>query len=156
MSAYANAKALGRDAVLEKIKAMNLYEAGVYREKMTDHIQKAQEAAAEEGVDMCAVAALNNADTDMVFLELVRQAPDKILAGAAIAAIASGAGKAVLESGVNAAPEGKAEETVSAAEEAPAEEENRPESPVRDEEPAEEKEPDPAGEDQTASEPGEA
>lgn len=96
MSAYANAKALGRDAVLEKIKAMNLYEAGVYREKMTDHIQKAQEAAAEEGVDMCAVAALNNADTDMVFLELVKKAPDKILAGAAIAAIASGAGKAVL------------------------------------------------------------
>ena len=96
MSAYANAKALGRDAVLEKIKAMNLYEAGVYREKMTDHIQKAQEAAAEEGADMCAVAALNNADTDMAFLELVRQAPDKILAGAAIAAIASGAGKAVL------------------------------------------------------------
>jgi hypothetical protein len=59
-------------------------------------------------------------------------------------ALEAGAGKAVLESGVNAAPEGKAEETVSAAEEAPAEEENRPESPVRDEEPAEGKEPDPA------------
>ena len=71
-------------------------------------------------------------------------------------ALEAGAGKAVLESGVNAAPEGKAEETVSAAEEAPAEEENRPESPVRDEEPAEGKEPDPAGEDRTESEPGEA
>ena len=48
MSAYANAKALGRDAVLEKIAALDLYEAGVYREKMTDHIAKAQAAAAEE------------------------------------------------------------------------------------------------------------
>jgi hypothetical protein len=46
MSAYANAKALGRDAVLEKIAALDLYESGVYREKLTDHIAKAQAAAA--------------------------------------------------------------------------------------------------------------
>ncbi|HCI73442.1 MAG TPA: iron reductase subunit beta, partial [Lachnospiraceae bacterium] len=96
MSAYANAKALGRDAVLEKIAALDLYETGVYREKMTDHIRKAQDAAAEEGVQLHAVAALNNADTDMVFLELVKQAPEKVVEGCAIAAIAAGADQAVL------------------------------------------------------------
>ena len=66
MSAYANAKALGRDAVLEKIAALDLYESGVYREKLTDHIAKAQAAAAEEGSERAAGAALSKADTDVV------------------------------------------------------------------------------------------
>ncbi len=96
MSAYENAKALGRDAVLEKIAALDLYEAGVYREKLTDHITKALEAAKEEGAEPVAVAALNNADTDMVFLELLRKDPDKVLEGLSIAALAAGCGKAVL------------------------------------------------------------
>ncbi len=96
MSAYANAKALGRDAVLEKIAALDLYEAGVYREKMTDHIAKAQAAAAEEGSELSVVAALNNADTDMVYLELLKADPEKVLEGCAIAALAAGAQKAVL------------------------------------------------------------
>ena len=96
MSASANAKALGRDAVLEKIAALDLYESGVYREKLTDHIAKAQEAAAEEGGELAAVAALNNADTDMVYLELLKKDPQKILEGCAIAALAAGASKAVL------------------------------------------------------------
>ena len=65
MSAYANAKALGRDAVLEKIAALDL-------------------------------AALNNADTDMIYLELLKKDPEKVLEGCAIAALAAGAVKAVL------------------------------------------------------------
>ena len=89
MSAYANAKALGRDAVLEKIAALDLYESGVYREKLTDHIAKAQAAAAEEGSELAAVAALNNADTDMVYLELLKKDPEKVLEGCAIAALAA-------------------------------------------------------------------
>ncbi len=48
MSAYANAKALGRDAVLEKIAALDLYESGVYREKLTDHISGASEEGSGE------------------------------------------------------------------------------------------------------------
>ena len=96
MSAYASAEALGRDAVLEKIAALDLYEAGVYREKLTDHIAKAQAAAAEEGSELCVVAALNNADTDMVYLELLKTVPEKVLEGCAIAALAAGAQKAVL------------------------------------------------------------
>ena len=96
MSAYANAKALGRDAVLDKIAALDLYESGVYREKMTDHIAKAKAAAEEEGVQLDAVAALNNADTDMVYLQLLREVPEKVLEGCAIAALAAGAQKAVL------------------------------------------------------------
>ncbi len=96
MSAYANAKALGRDAVLEKIAALNLYESGVYREKLTDHIAKAQAAALEEGTQLAVVAALNNADTDMVYLELLRKNPEKILEGCAITALAAGAKEAVV------------------------------------------------------------
>ena len=49
MGAYAKAKELGREAVLEKIDSLGICETGVYREKMTDHLKAAEEAAAKEG-----------------------------------------------------------------------------------------------------------
>ena len=96
MGAYAKAKELGREAVLEKIDSLGICETGVYREKMTDHLKAAEEAAAKEGEELCLVAALNNADTDCVFLELVKKDPEKIIEGCAIAAIAAGTEKAAL------------------------------------------------------------
>ena len=40
MGAYAKAKELGREAVLEKIDSLGICETGVYREKMTDHLTR--------------------------------------------------------------------------------------------------------------------
>ena len=72
MGAYATAKELGREAVLEKIKSAGLMTYGLRREDFCEALKQAEEAAPVD-------AGLNNADTDGALLELLRENPGRIL-----------------------------------------------------------------------------
>lgn len=96
MSALENAMKLSKEEVLEKIAALDLMEAGIYREKLSDHLKKAAEESLREGKTLEIVAALNNADIDAVLLEILKKNPEKVLEGMEIAAYAMGAEKMTL------------------------------------------------------------
>lgn len=88
MSALSIAEGLGRDAVLEKIRTAGLKNYGLYEEKLADEMEKADINAVD--------AALNNADTDRVLLNLLKDEPDRVLDGIEIARLVSGAKEANL------------------------------------------------------------
>lgn len=96
MSALENAKNLSKEAVLEKIGALSIQEAGIHRGPLTAHFEAALAENEEEGNELAAVAALNNADTDQVLLEVLKADPEKVFEGLAIAAYALGTEKKVL------------------------------------------------------------
>ncbi len=82
MSALDTARELGREAVLEKIKEAGLYEYGLKREPLARRIENAMGGAVHAG--------LNNADTDRALLELLKETPDRVLAGICAAAFLTG------------------------------------------------------------------
>ena len=82
-----NAKAIGYADLLEKIKAAGLMEYGLQREALADRIYA---ACAKEG-DVYVHAGLNNADVDRALLALLRDDPDAVLSGIAIAGFLTGA-----------------------------------------------------------------
>lgn len=96
MSALENARKLSKEEVLDKIAALDLMEAGIYREKLSEHLKKAAEESLEAGKNPEIVAALNNADTDAVLLEILKENPEKVLEGMEIAAYAMRAEKKTL------------------------------------------------------------
>lgn len=96
MSALENAKKMSKEEVLEKIKTLDLQEAGLHSGSLTAHFEKALAENAEEGTELAAAAALNNADTDQVLLEVLKADPEKVLEGLAIAAYALGTEKKTL------------------------------------------------------------
>lgn len=83
MGALANAKQAGREAVLAKIKEAGLWEFGLKKEALSDKFERAAEGAAVE-------AGLNNADTDKVLLGLLKDTPEKVLEGIAVAGFLTG------------------------------------------------------------------
>ena len=83
MGAYATAKELGREAVLEKIKSAGLMTYGLRREDFCEALKQAEEAAPVD-------AGLNNADTDGALLELLRENPGRIFEGIRIAGMLTG------------------------------------------------------------------
>lgn len=86
MSALLETKAMDKMAVLEKIAALDIQEAGLCGGKLADRLKECVETGADTGV----VAALNNADTDYVLLEVLKNDPEKVLEGISIAAQALG------------------------------------------------------------------
>lgn len=96
MSALENAKGLSREQVIEKVSASNLQEYGVRHEKLSDCFAAAIQESIEEGKELSVVAALNNADTSGVLLDILRTEPVKVMEGISIAAYAMGTEKMVL------------------------------------------------------------
>lgn len=77
-------------------KAAQLREFGVYNEPLVARWVKVSEERELQDTPICAVAALNNADTDHALLELLRQYPREVLEGLCYAAVAVDAEEKVL------------------------------------------------------------
>lgn len=86
MSALLETKTMDKMEVLEKIAALDIQEAGLCGGKLADRLKECVESGADTGI----VAALNNADTDYVLLEVLKNDPEKVLEGISIAALAMG------------------------------------------------------------------
>ena len=96
MSALENAKGLSREQVIEKVSGSDLQEYGVCHERLSDCFAAAIQESIEEGKELSVVAALNNADTSGVLLDILRTEPVKVMEGISIAAYAMGTEKMVL------------------------------------------------------------
>ena len=77
--------------VLKQIEEMGICEYGVYHGPLAKHLTKSL-----PGQGTWIAAALNNADTDYVLLDLLRENPEKVLKGLAIAAYAINAEQKIL------------------------------------------------------------
>lgn len=97
MSAIEHAKKMSKEEVAAKIAALDLMEYGLCHEKLSDRLNAAIIEAKEEEKELGVVAALNNADTDAVLLEVLKSDPGKVMEGIAIAAYAIGAEKMALQ-----------------------------------------------------------
>ncbi|MDD6160617.1 MAG: NADH-ubiquinone oxidoreductase-F iron-sulfur binding region domain-containing protein, partial [Oscillospiraceae bacterium] len=78
------------------MKAAEVREFGVYNEPLMGRWVKVIEERGDQDTPICAVAALNNADTDKALLELVRLYPREIMEGLDMAAVAVEAEEKVL------------------------------------------------------------
>lgn len=78
-----------REEARNLVASCNLMEYGVYARPLV-------ELLSEKAEPNCLVTALNNADTDGVLLELLRQKPRSVFDGMAIAALAAGVDKKIL------------------------------------------------------------
>lgn len=96
MDALENAEKRSKDKVLEQIKALGIEEYGLCKESLASLLEGAAAEAQEEGKEPAVVAALNNADTDGVLLELLTANPEKIMEGISIAADALGTKEKIL------------------------------------------------------------
>ena len=97
MSAIENAKKMSKEEVIEKIAALDLMEYGLCAGSLRALLAAAEVEAKEEGKDLGVVAALNNADTDGVLLEVLRADTEKVLEGIAVAAYALGTEKMTIQ-----------------------------------------------------------
>lgn len=88
MDALENAKKLGRKKVFEKIAALDIQEYGLCKMKLADRLNMAVEVCREENREPGVIAALNNADTDFVLLDVLKDEPERVMEGLAIAAYA--------------------------------------------------------------------
>lgn len=78
------------------VKAAELREFGVYNQPLMDMWVKVAEERALQDTPICAVAALNNADTDHALLALLREYPREILEGLCHVAVAIDAEEKIL------------------------------------------------------------
>ena len=96
MSALECAMKLSKEEVFEQIKTSGLLEYGLEKELLSDRLSHAIEESKEEEKELGVVAALNNADTTGVLLEVLKADPKKVMEGISIAAYALGTEKKVL------------------------------------------------------------
>ena len=96
MSALECAMKLSKEEVFEQIKTSGLMEYGLEKELLSDRLSHAIEESKEEEKELGVVAALNNADTTGVLLEVLKADPKKVMEGISIAAYALGTEKKVL------------------------------------------------------------
>lgn len=81
MTIVENAREMGSSALLEKIKEVPLMEYGVYAEPLEKKIAR----CGQESEDVCVYAGLNNADLEGSLLGLLKEKPERVFAGIAIA-----------------------------------------------------------------------
>lgn len=91
MNVLDKVKTMNRQDVLDKISGMALREYGVFDEPLAEHLTKIKNLQKPS-----IAAALNNADTKQVLLEVLRENPRKVLEGLSIAAYGINAAKKVL------------------------------------------------------------
>lgn len=96
MSAIENAKKMSKEEVLKKIAALDLMDYGLSHETVSRRLADAVAGAENEEKELGVVAALDNADTDGVLLELLKADAAKVMEGMAIAAYALGTEKMTL------------------------------------------------------------
>lgn len=84
-------KTMNRQDMLEQISGTALREYGVFDEPLAKHLTKIKDLP-----EPSIAAALNNADTEQVLLEVLRENPQKVLEGLSIAAYGINASKKVL------------------------------------------------------------
>ena len=87
---FANAKALGAQAIIDKVRAAGLLEYGIEREPVAYKWDRVIAGKEKADYSVRVACGLNNADTEEVLLKLLADDPEKILAGMAIAAEAIG------------------------------------------------------------------
>lgn len=88
MGALDNAKTMSNAEVIAKIAAEGLLEFGVDRTPVADKWNLVNEEREFQTNPIRVVAALNNSDRDGVLLAVLKENPDKVLTGMAIAKIA--------------------------------------------------------------------
>ena len=88
MSAIENAKTLGFEKVIEKTAASSLLEFGVSREPVAEKWNRVNEERMLQTNPIRVVAGLNNADTNGALFGILKEDPEKIMEGMAIAALA--------------------------------------------------------------------
>lgn len=76
------------EEVMSKIQASGIKEYGLCSRPLSELLKAAEEEGKELGKETGVVAALNNADTDRVLLELLRQDPESVMEGISILAYA--------------------------------------------------------------------
>lgn len=96
MSAFEQVKQMSREELLDKIAALNLQEYGLCKGTLSEKIEAALTECREDGLQPGAAAALNNADTDGVLLSVLKDDPEKVMEGIAVAALALGTDKKIL------------------------------------------------------------
>ena len=79
MSALECAMKLSKEEVFEQIKTSGLLEYGLEKELLSDRLSHAIEESKEEEKELGVVAALNNADTTGVLLEVLKADPKKVM-----------------------------------------------------------------------------
>ena len=77
MSALECAMKLSKEEVFEQIKTSGLLEYGLEKELLSDRLSHAIEESKEEEKELGVVAALNNADTTGVLVEVLKADPKK-------------------------------------------------------------------------------
>ncbi|MCI6017700.1 MAG: 4Fe-4S binding protein [Clostridiales bacterium] len=82
---------LSIEEIIEKVKAANLKEFGVYHEDIVDKWHKIIASAADWEGDMALAAGLDNCDTDRMLLVLLKEDADKVISGMLLAAKVLGA-----------------------------------------------------------------
>ena len=88
MSALENAKAMGKDGVISRIADSGLLEFGVDRTPVADKWKLVNEEREFQTNPIRVVAGLNNADTNGALLALLKENPERVFDGMAVAAIA--------------------------------------------------------------------
>lgn len=91
MNAFKKAGKLSREALLAQIAAGKLREYGVYNRPVAERFAAAIAESRAENRPLKVVAALDNCDTEGVLLEVLRQNPQRVFEGMAIAAYAMNA-----------------------------------------------------------------
>lgn len=97
MSAIENAKKMSREEVLDKIAALNLIEYGLCEGRLIDILKAAVAEAKEENKELGVLAALNNADTEGILLEVLKKDTAKVIEGIEILAYSLGTEKMTLQ-----------------------------------------------------------
>ena len=87
---------LSREDVLSKMESFELLEHGLHKEKLVDYLNRVVGEALEENKELGVIAALNNADTDYVLLDILKSDPSKVFQGINIVSYAIGAEKRIL------------------------------------------------------------
>lgn len=99
MDALNIAKAMGKEDVLKKIASSGLTEYGIFQVVVADYYKQVlkERNKKKSNEPFTVIAALNNADTKGVLLEILKENPDKVLDGILIAAYVTGAVRVVLQ-----------------------------------------------------------
>lgn len=90
MGALECALEMSKEEVMNRIAALNLPDYGLSRQTLCERIENAKRECLEEQKETGVIAALNNADTEGVLLEVLKKNPEKVLEGIKILAYAMG------------------------------------------------------------------
>lgn len=96
MKDFTYASKLSREETVKKISEFDIQEYGLCNNGLPERLQKALVKSRETGRCPGLIAALHNADTDQVLLEVLNKDPKKVMEGMEIAAYAIGAEEKIL------------------------------------------------------------